>query len=32
MSKFGNNIETITTVSPQWGDIIDIVRRKEMIK
>ncbi|MNE53310.1 hypothetical protein D3C80_1480270 [compost metagenome] len=32
MPKFGNNIEIIITVSPHWGDFIDIASRKEKTK
>jgi hypothetical protein len=28
MPKFGNNIETNITVSPLWGNFIDISSRK----
>jgi hypothetical protein len=32
MPKFGNNIEINLTVSPQLGDLIDILFRKKRYK
>jgi len=32
MPKFGNNVETIITVFPLWGDFIDIASRKGKTK